>query len=97
MKISSLVLGLVLVLLLSIEVQAGDKGVGELCKKAKDCASGICVDLHKSNDRCHGKVCSQPCRQNADCPPIASEPDCDPFKEQRLCFYGGWEPMYCGK
>jgi hypothetical protein len=73
--------------------------VGEACEQDGDCESGLCIDLSQLDDACKGKVCTQTCESNSDCPEVAEGPDCDPFGEgdaaKDVCLYGAWEEQYC--
>jgi hypothetical protein len=71
--------------------------VGQPCEQDADCKGGVCLDLSVVDDGCKGKVCTQPCEENEDCPAVAEDPDCDPVgeDERSVCLYGAWEQQFC--
>lgn len=72
------------------------KETGASCESDADCKGGICLDVSKLDDGCSGKVCTQACTQNSDCPAVAEDPDCDPSGDGRkVCLYGEWEGKFC--
>jgi hypothetical protein len=73
--------------------------VGDACEQDGDCEGGLCIDLRQFDDGCTGKVCTQTCESDSDCPEVAGGADCDPFGEgddaKNVCLYGAWEEQYC--
>jgi len=84
-----------LLFLFVVVFTAGTKGVGENCTTDADCEAGICFDVSKIVDVCKGKVCTMPCTKNADCPKVATEPQCNSFGGKKICQYGDWDKKYC--
>lgn len=71
--------------------------IGDMCASNADCASGLCVDMSKVESTCSGKICSQTCTSNDECPLDFAQPDCDTTPLGSICLYGAWSTLYCGK
>lgn len=85
----------VLLVFFTLLFSAGTKEVSEVCTADADCKGGICFDLSQIDDVCKGKVCTVPCTQNADCPKVDAEPQCNKQDGKKICQYGAWDKKYC--